>query len=73
MERSSRIIGGKGEVVYKALQDILYKNPFNKKLLLMMKNRIKREKLLKKIFQKSKKIIYINYKYLLIYGIEKLY
>ena len=30
MERSSRIIGGKGEVVYKALQDILYKNPFNK-------------------------------------------
>ena len=30
MERSSRIIEGKGEVVYKALQDILYKNPFNK-------------------------------------------
>ena len=30
MERSSRIIRGKGEVVYKALQDILYKNPFNK-------------------------------------------
>ena len=30
MERSSRIIGGKGEVVYKAIQDILYKNPFNK-------------------------------------------
>ena len=30
MERSSRIIGGKGEVVYKAVQDILYKNPFNK-------------------------------------------
>jgi len=30
MERSSRIIGGKGEVVYKALQDILYKNPFDK-------------------------------------------
>ena len=30
MERSSRIIGGKGEIVYKALQDILYKNPFNK-------------------------------------------
>ena len=30
MERSSRIIGGKGEVVYKALQDILYKNPFEK-------------------------------------------
>ena len=30
MERSSRIIGGKGEVVYKALQDILYKNPYNK-------------------------------------------
>ena len=30
IERSSRIIGGKGEVVYKALQDILYKNPFNK-------------------------------------------
>ena len=29
MERSSRIIGGKGEVVYKALQDILYKNPFD--------------------------------------------
>ena len=31
-----------------------------------MKNKIKREKLLKKIFQKNKKIIYINYKYLLI-------
>ena len=30
MERSSRIIEGKGEVIYKALQDILYKNPFNK-------------------------------------------
>ena len=30
MERSSHTIGGKGEVVYKALQDILYKNPFNK-------------------------------------------
>ena len=30
MERSSRIIGGKGEVAFKALQDILYKNPFNK-------------------------------------------
>ena len=30
MERSSRIIGGKGEVVYKAIQDILYKNPFDK-------------------------------------------
>ena len=30
MERSSRIIGSKGEVVYKALQDILYNNPFNK-------------------------------------------
>ena len=30
MARSSRIIGGKGEVVFKALQDILYKNPFNK-------------------------------------------
>ena len=114
MERSSRIIGGKGEVVYKALQDILYKNPFNKfidnmkftakintlkkiqpkihetvknyylpKILKkwknntfdqtvkctkdiqkflriqykkkMMKNKIKREKLLKKIFQKKQK------------------
>ena len=30
MERSSRIIGGKGEVVYKAIQDILYRNPFDK-------------------------------------------
>ena len=30
MERSSRIIGGKGEVVYKALEDILQKNHFNK-------------------------------------------
>ena len=30
MERSSHIIRGKGEVLYKALQDILYKNPFNK-------------------------------------------
>ena len=30
IERSSRIIGGKGEVVYKAVQDILYKNPFDK-------------------------------------------
>ena len=30
MERSSRIIGGKGEVVYKTLQDILYINNFNK-------------------------------------------
>ena len=30
MERSSRIIGGKGEVVYKAIQDILYKNPYDK-------------------------------------------
>ena len=30
MERSSRIIGGKGEVVYKALQDILYRNPYDK-------------------------------------------
>ena len=29
MERSSRIIGGKGEVLYKAIQDILYKNPFD--------------------------------------------
>lgn len=30
MEKSSRIIGGKGEVLYKTLQDILYRNPFNK-------------------------------------------
>ena len=30
MESSARVIGGKGKVVYKALQDILYKNPFNK-------------------------------------------
>ena len=30
MERASRIIGGKGEVVYKTLQDILYRNPFDK-------------------------------------------
>ena len=30
IERSSRIIGGKGEVVYKAVQDILYRNPFDK-------------------------------------------
>ena len=30
MERASRIIGGKGEVVYKALQDILYRNPYEK-------------------------------------------
>ena len=30
IERSSRIIGGKGEVAYKAVQDILYKNPFDK-------------------------------------------
>ena len=30
IERSSRIIGGKGEVVYKAVQDILYKNPFDR-------------------------------------------
>ena len=30
MERASRIIGGKGEVVYKALQDVLYKNPWDK-------------------------------------------
>ncbi len=30
MERASRIIGGKGEVLYKALQDILYRNPFDK-------------------------------------------
>ena len=29
-ERASRIIGGKGEVVYKALQDILYRNPYDK-------------------------------------------
>ena len=30
MERSSRIIGGKGEVVYKTLQDILYRTPYEK-------------------------------------------
>ena len=30
MERASRIIGGKGEVVFKALQDILYRNPYDK-------------------------------------------
>ena len=30
MERASRIIGGKGEVVYKTLQDILYRNPYDK-------------------------------------------
>ena len=30
IERSSRIIGGKGEVAFKAVQDILYKNPFDK-------------------------------------------
>ena len=30
MNRSSRIIGGKGEVLYKSIQDILYKNPFDK-------------------------------------------
>ena len=30
IERASRIIGGKGEVVYKTLQDILYRNPFDK-------------------------------------------
>ena len=29
MERASRIIGGKGEVVYKTLQDILYRNPYD--------------------------------------------
>ena len=30
MEKASRIIGGKGEVLYKILQDILYRNPFDK-------------------------------------------
>ena len=30
IERSSRIIGGKGEVAFKAVQDILYRNPFDK-------------------------------------------
>ena len=30
MEKSSRIIGGKGEVIYKMLQDILYRKPFDK-------------------------------------------
>ena len=30
MEKASRIIGGKGEVLYKTLQDILYRNPFDK-------------------------------------------
>ena len=30
MEKASRIIGGKGEVLYKTLQDILYRTPFDK-------------------------------------------
>ena len=30
MEKVSRILGGKGLVVYKALQDCFYRNPFNK-------------------------------------------
>ena len=30
MEKSSRIIGGKGEVLYKTLEDILYRGPFDK-------------------------------------------
>ena len=30
MEKASRIIGGKGDVLYKTLQDILYRYPFNK-------------------------------------------
>ena len=30
MEKASRIIGGKGEVIYKTLQDILYRKPFDK-------------------------------------------
>ena len=30
MEKASRNIGGKGEVLYKALQDILYRNLFDK-------------------------------------------
>ena len=30
MERASRIIGGKGDVLCKTLQDIFYRNPFNK-------------------------------------------
>ena len=30
MERVSRVLGGKGGIIYKTLQDILYKNPFNK-------------------------------------------
>jgi hypothetical protein len=30
MQKASRIIGGKGDVLYKALQDIFYRNPFDK-------------------------------------------
>ena len=30
MEKASRIIGGKGDVLYKTLQDILYRYPFDK-------------------------------------------
>ena len=30
MGKSSRIIGGKGDALYKTLQDILYRNPYNK-------------------------------------------
>ena len=30
MERAARIIRGKGEVIYKTIQDILYRNPFDK-------------------------------------------
>ena len=30
MQKSSRIIGGKGEVLYKTLEDILYRRPYDK-------------------------------------------
>ena len=30
IEKSSRILGGKGEVLYKTLENILYRNPFDK-------------------------------------------
>ena len=47
MEKVSRILGGKGLIVYKTLQDIIYKNPFN--ILLNNLKIIGKENVLKKI------------------------
>ena len=56
MKRLSRVLGGKGTVVYKTIQDILYRNPFDKLINnLRMTGRInKLKEIYPKIYNKLK-------------------